>query len=104
MSLEIFCMTGELAGRRYRIHDAASIGSAPDNDIVLDATTVSRHHAKIARDEAGTYRLEDLGSSNGTRLDGDLVRGAEALGDLNVITFAEEHDFIVRQQPAGARP
>lgn len=100
--IELFCMTGEFAGRRFRIADEATIGSAADNDVVLESATVSRHHARITASEGG-YRLEDLGSSNGTRLDGDLLREPEWLDELHVVTFAEEHDFVVRRGAGTAR-
>ncbi|MDX2019777.1 MAG: sigma 54-interacting transcriptional regulator [Deltaproteobacteria bacterium] len=44
-----------------------SIGSAPDNDIVLGDRTVSRYHVEIERTPLG-IRVRDLGSSNGTQL------------------------------------
>ena len=96
----LFCVTGELAGSSFRIGAAATIGKHPDNDVVLPATTVSRNHARIATDaERQCSVLEDLGSSNGTLLDGIPVRGPERLGRLHVITFAADHDFIYQADP-----
>lgn len=46
-----------------------SIGRAPENDLCLDDPTVSRFHARLSADAAGV-RLRDLGSANGTTLDG----------------------------------
>jgi DNA-binding NtrC family response regulator len=51
------------------------VGSAPDNDLVVDSPTVSRHHARLEFVGAG-YLLRDLGSKNGTFVDG--VRVVEA--------------------------
>lgn len=52
------------------------IGKAPSlNDVVLDEDTVSRQHCEIARDGRG-YLLRDLGSTNGTLLDGAEIREA----------------------------
>jgi two-component system response regulator GlrR len=50
----------------------ATIGSAPGNDLVLTDPTVSRAHCEIAVDEHG-YLLRDLGSKNGTFVDGNRV-------------------------------
>lgn len=56
----------ELSGER------TSIGRSPDNDIHLDDPTVSGKHAVIIqKDEA---LLEDLKSTNGTRLNGNKIR------------------------------
>lgn len=49
-----------------------TIGRSPDNDIVINDPTVSRHHARVTVAD-GTYRIEDLGSNSGTRVDGSNV-------------------------------
>jgi transcriptional regulator with GAF, ATPase, and Fis domain len=49
------------------------IGKSPDNDLVLLDETVSRDHCEIVRDDKG-YLLRDLGSTNGTLLDGAEIR------------------------------
>jgi pSer/pThr/pTyr-binding forkhead associated (FHA) protein len=49
--------------------DLITIGRGPDNMIVIDDQSVSTHHAQLQR--AGeTYRLKDLDSTNGTRVNG----------------------------------
>ncbi|TML52460.1 MAG: FHA domain-containing protein [Actinobacteria bacterium] len=42
-----------------------TVGRSPDNDIFLDDVTVSRKHAVLVQD-GGEFRIEDLGSLNGT--------------------------------------
>ena len=102
MPARIFCKTGTLRGRAFDIGDEATVGSGGDNAIVLPATTISRQHARIFFDsERSHYVVEDLGSRNGTRVDGTRVRGDERLEDLNVITFAESHDFIFQRVGEG---
>ncbi|MER6455506.1 MULTISPECIES: ABC transporter ATP-binding protein/permease [unclassified Streptomyces] len=46
------------------------IGRAPDNDLVVDDLTVSRRHAELRAHTDGTYDIVDLGSHNGTYLNG----------------------------------
>jgi pSer/pThr/pTyr-binding forkhead associated (FHA) protein len=104
MTAKLFCRTGELAGSQFVIDREATIGSGPENAIVLEPKTVSREHARITLDERGRYLLHDLDSRNGTKIDNRPVRGVEPLGDLNVITFAEHHDFIFHVQAGRARP
>ena len=45
--------------------DRTTIGRSPDNDIFLDDVTVSRKHAVVLQ-SGGDFRIEDLGSLNGT--------------------------------------
>jgi ABC-type multidrug transport system ATPase subunit len=54
------------------------IGRDPDNDVVIDAPMVSRRHARLVVDGVGA-RIEDLGSSNGTYVNGVRVRGGAAV-------------------------
>ena len=48
------------------------IGKAEDNDLVVDDPHVSRHHACLTK-EQGYWTLEDLGSTNGTFVNGAQI-------------------------------
>lgn len=50
--------------------EVLTIGAAPGNDLVVPLPGVSRAHARIVRDEAGAFWLEDVGSRYGTRVNG----------------------------------
>lgn len=52
-----------------------TIGRAPDADIVLTDPLASRRHARLSS-RGGRLVLSDLGSTNGTRVNGDQVREA----------------------------
>jgi ABC-type multidrug transport system ATPase subunit/pSer/pThr/pTyr-binding forkhead associated (FHA) protein len=52
------------------------IGRAEDNDVVLDDLLVSRHHAELHARADGTTEIVDLGSLNGTYLNGGLTQRA----------------------------
>lgn len=66
---------GALAGSRWPLSgDSVTLGRAKDCDIVLPERQVSRHHARIEHDATG-YVLRDLGSKNGTFVNGEPVRG-----------------------------
>jgi hypothetical protein len=45
--------------------DVLTVGRSPHSDLFLDDVTVSRHHARVLRDEGGFW-VEDLNSLNGT--------------------------------------
>jgi pSer/pThr/pTyr-binding forkhead associated (FHA) protein len=49
--------------------DVVTIGRAPDNTLTIDDVSVSSHHARISPGGEG-YILTDLGSTNGTKLNG----------------------------------
>jgi len=64
---------GLLAGSRWPVAgDSVTLGRAKDCDVVLPEREVSRHHARIERDTVG-YVLRDLGSRNGTSVNGEAV-------------------------------
>ena len=57
--------------------DVMTIGRLPDCDIVLRDKGASRRHAQLKRDGAGTWTITDLGTTNGTKLNGATVQGRE---------------------------
>lgn len=67
---------GPQTGAAFELEDnETTIGRDPANGIFLNDMTVSRSHAKIIRDAMGA-RIEDLGSLNGTWVDGAIVNDA----------------------------
>jgi pSer/pThr/pTyr-binding forkhead associated (FHA) protein len=67
------------------VADVTTIGRVPLNHIVIHNPTVSAQHAIVAR-VAGSYRLKDLGSTNGTQVNGVCITNAE-LKDGDKIRF-----------------
>ena len=62
-----------ISGIAYELMDEAiTVGREPDNTIVVNDPSVSTHHAQLLL-EGDTYRLKDLGSINGTRVNGSPV-------------------------------
>jgi pSer/pThr/pTyr-binding forkhead associated (FHA) protein len=72
---------GPNVGARFLLDaDLTTVGRHPDADIFLDDVTVSRRHAEFLR--SGTaFEVKDLGSLNGTYLDGNRISGTIALYD-----------------------
>jgi signal transduction histidine kinase len=79
---QLVCIMGPGVGRIYNVGTGESfIGRAPDVDIVIAADDVSRRHARIWQ-VSGDFLVEDLGSRNGTLVNGVAVgRRALATGD-----------------------
>jgi ABC transport system ATP-binding/permease protein len=62
------------------------IGRTPDNDLVLPDLDVSRHHAELRKSSTGTYEIVDLGSHNGTFVNGRRVSSA-VIGEADIISI-----------------
>ena len=76
------------------------IGRGPDCDVVLRNQTVSRHHARI-RNEGAEWIVEDLGSKNGTGVNGTPLAGPTPVHEGDVLTFGM---IGMRFTPAGSTP
>jgi pSer/pThr/pTyr-binding forkhead associated (FHA) protein len=63
-----------------------TIGRDVDCDMVLPDPTVSRWHAGLKREASG-WMLDDLGSTNGTRLNGWRVRAAVPVRVGDLVSF-----------------
>ncbi|HEY2267226.1 MAG TPA: FHA domain-containing protein, partial [Streptosporangiaceae bacterium] len=57
------------------------IGRTPDNDLVVSDLGVSRKHAELSKSQTGRYQIIDLGSHNGTYVNGVRVDQAELTED-----------------------
>lgn len=84
---EVACLVlihgaGEL-GRRHPLRGSLTLGRGPINDLVLDLDDVSRQHAQVVPEDGG-WAVEDLGSTNGTHVNGVETKGRTPLrnGDL----------------------
>jgi SARP family transcriptional regulator, regulator of embCAB operon len=81
-------------GRQYQLNDATiRIGRFTDNDVVLDDTDVSRHHAVITDTGTG-FVITDLRSTNGVEVQGKRIRGSVILGGGDQIRIGSQ-EFTV---------
>jgi hypothetical protein len=79
-------------GRRHVIPPGgAVVGRSRECDVVLADANVSRRHAEVRPGAAGTWTIADMGSTNGVRINGRQIAGAEQLagGDRIVLGTAE---------------
>jgi pSer/pThr/pTyr-binding forkhead associated (FHA) protein/ABC-type multidrug transport system ATPase subunit len=76
---KLFVVEGPSAGSDFELTQAnTSLGREQGVDIVLVATSVSRRHAQVTRDN-NQYYIEDLGSSNGTLVNGQRISSRQLL-------------------------
>ncbi|MBX9397320.1 FHA domain-containing protein [Streptomyces sp. TRM72054] len=73
------------------------IGRASHNDLVVDDLIVSRRHAELRAHVDGTYEIVDLGSDNGTYLNGQLVTSA-LIGPGDIIGIGHSAFCLVGDQ------
>lgn len=92
MSFQLRISEGKEAGKEFLFDQAAVvIGRTPECDVCVYDAGVSRRHARICMDADGFF-IEDLGSSNGTRVNGTVVK-KQRLSDgdllaLGAVVFA----------------
>ncbi|MBV8301803.1 MAG: ATP-binding cassette domain-containing protein [Candidatus Dormibacteraeota bacterium] len=65
-----------------------TIGRAADNNVVIADPTVSRHHAELVRLAGSAFEIRDLGSHNGTYVNGRYIK-ASPLTEDDVVTIGK---------------
>jgi hypothetical protein len=90
----LIAQTGPLEGQRWKIKAPMTLGRERDCDIVIPLRQVSRHHSRISPDPQNGIIIEDLGSKNGTYLNGALVEEPQPLVDGDEIQISLAQHFI----------
>lgn len=85
----------ELPGDRVRI------GRHPDNEVQIDSMAVSRHHCLLERGPQGGWTVEDLGSNNGTYVNGSRIGQRAPVRDGDVLSIGK-FQVSFRDAPGGA--
>ena len=95
--------SGGPGGERHAIASAAfRIGRQADNDLVLQDTSISRHHAEIHRRRDGTFTVTDLDSMNGVFVNGKKQRSA-AIADGDTVELGDlSMRFSINEEEAAA--
>ncbi len=79
------------SGQRISLGDRTiSVGRLPECTIPLSDHNVSRKHAEI-RPGRGAYVVVDLGSTNGTMVNGTRITGEQRLGDGDILSFGSTY-------------
>jgi diguanylate cyclase (GGDEF)-like protein len=99
-------LTGLEAGRVHVItSDVTVVGRAAGCDLRIDDTSLSRQHCRI-RKTNGSYFVEDLGSRNGTMVNGLRIKAPQHLDDGalvqlaagTIIMFSQQEDLEVQAE------
>ena len=87
---QLIMRTGPTPGAAYTLEgDQLMIGRDSTNEIVINDAEVSRRHARLTF-QGGKYVLEDLGSTNGTFVNGQRLAGPRVLKAGEVVSFGEQ--------------
>ena len=89
----LIAQTGPLNGQRWPIKDTLLVGREDDCEIVIPSRQVSRSHARLTLSEEGVL-LEDLGSKNGTHINGKPLEEPVYLQDGDIIQIALAQLFV----------
>lgn len=80
-----------------------TIGRETDNDIVLEEEACSRYHVKV-RYEGDKWIIRDLGSTNGTKVNGDKINTDVILKENDKITIGKQSILFVEQIDSSQKP
>lgn len=87
---QLIMRTGPTPGATFILEgDQLTIGRDSTNEIVINDAEVSRRHARLTF-QGGKYVLEDLGSTNGTFVNGQRLAGPRVLKAGEVVSFGEQ--------------
>jgi DNA-binding winged helix-turn-helix (wHTH) protein len=92
----LIAQEGPLKGQRWQLNQTIVLGRESTCDVIISDRQISRFHARLTPTPEGVI-LEDLGSKNGTHLNGTLISGPVVLqdGDMVAVAMAQQFMFIV---------
>ena len=104
-SFRLIVRRGPQPNQIYELNkDIITLGRDITNDIVINDPEVSRHHCRLTRGGGG-YTMEDLGSTNGTFVNGQRLTGARPLSGGDMIGLGETVTLSYESTiPAAAEP
>ncbi len=74
--------------QKHDLKGTMNVGRAPDNQIVVDHPTISRHHAWV-KEDGGEFTVFDIGSANGTFVNDERIEAPRQLQNGDIIRFGE---------------
>lgn len=100
----LITIKGPNPGKRFPLHDKpVVIGRQPDAAIYLESLAVSRNHARITP-EGGRYFVEDIGSANGTWVNGQRIARRVELTDRDSLVIGPYELNLLSDAPQNQDP
>lgn len=75
--------------------DFSTVGRSASSNIFLDCSTVSKSHAVIIKEDS-TYHIQDLNSTNGTYLNGDVIHNKTQIVNGDLLQFGNKEFIFLR--------
>ncbi|MEO8093014.1 MAG: FHA domain-containing protein [bacterium] len=98
-SLVVLKGGGLQPGERYDLFGGLSIGRSTEADVRIEDRFASGIHARLFS-RSGGYYVEDMGSTNGTFLNGAQLQGESVLGDLDEVRIGDTEFRFELEVPA----
>lgn len=101
--IELAIEGGPLDGSRFTLTEGGVLGRGQMADLRVDDATVSRRHAEVRKAGAG-WEVVDLGSANGTRVNGISVGTGAPLSNGDVIELGQVAIRVALARPVSVTP
>ena len=109
-SNRLVVVSGAQRGHEHSLGDDQTLGRLASNDVAIDEAGLSREHARVFRED-GSWWVEDLGSSNGTFVNGERIQREELhnedelrLGDIELVFLSDEVPAPAARSAPASRP
>lgn len=98
-SFRLVLRSGPTPGKVFPLEkNELFIGRDLSNDVVINDPEISRRHTRLFQ-QSGTYAVEDMGSTNGTSVNGQRLPGPALLQPGDVLTLGERVTLHFEAQP-----
>ncbi len=89
--MKIFFVNGVRRGEELELAvPEITVGRETDNILEIPTEGVSRYHGRFRRGEAGVWMVEDTGSTNGIKVNGKKIAGAQMLEEGDLVEFGDQ--------------
>jgi PAS domain S-box-containing protein len=96
--LKLYILEGPSKGQSFELDEGTvSLGRSPENNIQIDDPSISHRHMKLERRE-GRFFVEDLKSTNGTYMNGEMIGPGKAVEVKEGIPIAAGNTLMVLDQ------
>ncbi|MCK4982356.1 MAG: FHA domain-containing protein [Victivallaceae bacterium] len=97
--MKIYFINGLLKGEQVELFGKEmSIGRETDNNIVIVADGLSRYHAELIKQDNGNWLINDLGSTNGCRVNKELIEGERLLKEGDIVALGDQSFRVGRKK------